>query len=101
MNTERLRGAVSSVEDPEKMLDQTVSEMQNDLIKMRQASAQARAHLSKCTLRLGTHEAGLPHACTLCATQTLGAGLLPRGWLPCALGGPPLRVIALRPRRHA
>ena len=34
--------AVSSVEDPEKMLDQTVSEMQNDLIKMRQASAQVR-----------------------------------------------------------
>ena len=32
--------AVSSVEDPEKMLDQTVTEMQNDLIKMRQASAQ-------------------------------------------------------------
>ena len=39
-------GAASSVEDLEKMLDQTVSEMQNDLIKMRQASAQARAHLS-------------------------------------------------------
>lgn len=34
--------AVSSVEDPEKMLDQTVTEMQNDLIKMRQASAQVR-----------------------------------------------------------
>ena len=32
--------AVNSVEDPEKMLDQTVTEMQNDLIKMRQASAQ-------------------------------------------------------------
>ena len=34
--------AVSSVEDPEKMLEQTVNEMQSDLIKMRQASAQAR-----------------------------------------------------------
>jgi len=33
---------VSSVEDPEKMLEQTVNEMQSDLIKMRQASAQAR-----------------------------------------------------------
>ena len=32
--------AVSSVEDPEKMLEQTVNEMQTDLIKMRQASAQ-------------------------------------------------------------
>lgn len=32
--------AVSSVEDPEKMLEQTVNEMQSDLIKMRQASAQ-------------------------------------------------------------
>jgi len=34
--------AVSSVEDPEKMLDQTVNEMQSDLIKMRQASAQVQ-----------------------------------------------------------
>lgn len=35
--------AVSGVEDPEKMLDQTVNEMQEDLIKMRQASAQVLA----------------------------------------------------------
>ena len=34
--------AVSSVEDPEKMLEQTVNEMQSDLTKMRQASAQVR-----------------------------------------------------------
>ncbi|CAL5221158.1 g3297 [Coccomyxa viridis] len=34
---------VSSVEDPEKMLEQTVNEMQSDLIKMRQASAQVMA----------------------------------------------------------
>ncbi|CAK0781978.1 hypothetical protein CVIRNUC_005521 [Coccomyxa viridis] len=34
---------VSSVEDPEKMLEQTVNEMQTDLIKMRQASAQVMA----------------------------------------------------------
>ncbi|KAK9819244.1 hypothetical protein WJX81_005542 [Elliptochloris bilobata] len=34
---------VSGVEDPEKMLDQTVNEMQEDLIKMRQASAQVMA----------------------------------------------------------
>ena len=34
--------SVSSVEDPEKMLEQTVNEMQTDLIKMRQASAQVR-----------------------------------------------------------
>jgi hypothetical protein len=32
--------AVSGLEDPEKMLDQTVNEMQADVIKMRQASAQ-------------------------------------------------------------
>lgn len=31
---------VSSAEDPEKLLDQTVLEMNEDLIKMRQASAQ-------------------------------------------------------------
>ena len=37
------RVAVSGVEDPEKMLDQTVNEMQEDLIKMRQASAQVLA----------------------------------------------------------
>lgn len=34
---------VSSAEDPEKLLDQVVSEMQEDLIKMRQASAQVMA----------------------------------------------------------
>lgn len=34
---------VGSAEDPEKMLDQTVNEMQGDLIKMRQASAQVLA----------------------------------------------------------
>jgi hypothetical protein len=34
--------AVSAAEDPEKILDQVVTEMQEDLIKMRQASAQAR-----------------------------------------------------------
>lgn len=35
--------AVSSAEDPEKLLDQVVNEMQEDLIKMRQASAQVCA----------------------------------------------------------
>jgi phage shock protein A len=34
---------VSGAEDPEKMLDQTVNEMQNDLIRMRQSSAQVLA----------------------------------------------------------
>jgi phage shock protein A len=34
--------AVSNAEDPEKLLDQVVNEMQEDLIKMRQASAQVR-----------------------------------------------------------
>eukprot|EP00775_Hariotina_reticulata_P008440 gene8440-8624_t len=34
---------VSSAEDPEKLLDQVVNEMQEDLIKMRQASAQVMA----------------------------------------------------------
>ena len=32
--------AVTQAEDPEKLLDQVVNEMQEDLIKMRQASAQ-------------------------------------------------------------
>jgi hypothetical protein len=35
--------AVSNAEDPEKLLDQVVNEMQEDLIKMRQASAQVGA----------------------------------------------------------
>lgn len=35
-----LFSAVSGMEDPEKMLEQTVNEMQADVIKMRQASAQ-------------------------------------------------------------
>jgi hypothetical protein len=34
--------AVTQAEDPEKLLDQVVNEMQEDLIKMRQASAQVR-----------------------------------------------------------
>jgi phage shock protein A len=34
---------VSSAEDPEKLLDQVVNEMQEDLIKMRQAAAQVGA----------------------------------------------------------
>lgn len=33
---------VSSVEDPEKVLDQAVEDMQNDLIKLRQAAAEVR-----------------------------------------------------------
>eukprot|EP00240_Pyramimonas_obovata_P006120 CAMPEP_0118930438 /NCGR_PEP_ID=MMETSP1169-20130426/7126_1 /TAXON_ID=36882 /ORGANISM="Pyramimonas obovata, Strain CCMP722" /LENGTH=312 /DNA_ID=CAMNT_0006872797 /DNA_START=132 /DNA_END=1070 /DNA_ORIENTATION=+ len=34
---------ISNAEDPEKMLDQTVNEMSEDLVKMRQASAQVMA----------------------------------------------------------
>lgn len=34
---------ISKAEDPEKMLDQTVSEMQDDLVKLRQATAQVMA----------------------------------------------------------
>jgi phage shock protein A len=33
---------VTAAEDPEKLLDTVVSEMQDDLIKMRQAAAQVR-----------------------------------------------------------
>ena len=40
---------VSSVEDPEKMLEQTVNEMQSDLIKMRQASAQVSLAPARCS----------------------------------------------------
>lgn len=35
--------AVSNAEDPEKILEQAVEDMQNDLVKMRQASAQVMA----------------------------------------------------------
>ena len=37
-----LRTAVGAAEDPEKILDQAVNEMQSDLIKMRQAAAQVQ-----------------------------------------------------------
>ena len=43
--------AVSSVEDPEKMLEQTVNEMQTDLIKMRQASAQVALVPACCSCK--------------------------------------------------
>ena len=36
--------AVSGAEDPEKMLDQAVNEMQSDLVRLRQASAQVPYH---------------------------------------------------------
>lgn len=39
-----LAAAVSSAEDPEKLLDQVVQEMQGDLIRMRQAAAQVNSH---------------------------------------------------------
>lgn len=35
-----MRDTVKSLEDPRKMLDQAVSEMKEDLIKLRQASAE-------------------------------------------------------------
>lgn len=38
-----VNAAINAAEDPEKMLDQTVNEMQEDLIKMRQAAAQVMA----------------------------------------------------------
>ncbi len=38
-----LRCVVRELEDPRKMLDQAVADMQADLIKMRQAAAQARS----------------------------------------------------------
>lgn len=34
---------MSNAEDPEKILEQAVEDMQNDLVKMRQASAQVMA----------------------------------------------------------
>ncbi|NES07249.1 MAG: PspA/IM30 family protein [Okeania sp. SIO2F4] len=38
-----INGLVSGAEDPEKVLEQTVKDMQNDLVKLRQAVAQAIA----------------------------------------------------------
>eukprot|EP01024_Parvocaulis_polyphysoides_P067079 TRINITY_DN7952_c0_g2_i2.p2 TRINITY_DN7952_c0_g2~~TRINITY_DN7952_c0_g2_i2.p2 ORF type:complete len:299 (-),score=66.50 TRINITY_DN7952_c0_g2_i2:215-1111(-) len=38
---------VSSAEDPEKILDQSVTDMENDVIKMRQASAQVMASFKR------------------------------------------------------
>jgi hypothetical protein len=49
--TAAVSAAVSAAEDPEKLLDQVVNEMQEDLIKMRQASAQVRRDMC-CTYYL-------------------------------------------------
>lgn len=57
--------ALSAVEDPEKMLDQTVEDMQNDLAKLRQATAQVRRHTSEAIRRSaleGRHEASMKPA---------------------------------------
>lgn len=60
--------AVSSVEDPEKMLEQTVNEMQSDLIKMRQASAQ----VCDCWQTLMILES----ATAICATYSNWSGMI-------------------------
>ena len=47
--------AVEGAEDPERILDQAVTDMNNDLIKLRQATAKVRANTagrSLCVLRL-------------------------------------------------
>ena len=52
--------SVTQAEDPEKVLDQVVTEMQEDLIKMRQATAQVRSNglsTPHATSMLTTHSA--------------------------------------------
>ena len=47
--------AVEGAEDPERILDQAVTDMNNDLIKLRQATAKVRAYIagrSLCVFRL-------------------------------------------------
>lgn len=56
--------AVSGVEDPEKMLDQTVNEMQEDLIKMRQASAQVLASQKQIENKYNQAQTTAVRACT-------------------------------------
>jgi len=56
-------GAVSAAEDPEKILDQVVTEMQEDLIKMRQASAQVGTEQSAALQCCCGPRGGSSHAC--------------------------------------
>lgn len=59
--------AVRELEDPRKMLDQAVVDMQADLVKMRQAAAQARSECPAVAVRLYVqlwrHEQSLLHWC--------------------------------------
>jgi hypothetical protein len=59
---------VSSAEDPEKLLDQVVNEMQEDLIKMRQAAAQ-----------VGTAHASMSYALlpSLCPASLVASCVMP------------------------
>lgn len=50
-------GLVSSAEDPEKLLDTVVNEMQDDLIKMRQAAAQVMASQKQLEAKYKTAQA--------------------------------------------
>merc|ERR1719316_1824052 len=47
-----VNAAITAAEDPEKMLEQSVADLQNDLIKMRQASAQVMASTKQLEKRM-------------------------------------------------
>ncbi|UPR00867.1 PspA/IM30-like protein [Chloropicon primus] len=47
-----VNAAITAAEDPEKMLEQSVSDLQNDLVKMRQASAQVMASTKQLEKRM-------------------------------------------------
>merc|ERR1719324_1447703 len=47
-----VNAAITAAEDPEKMLEQSVQDLQNDLVKMRQASAQVMASTKQLEKRM-------------------------------------------------
>ena len=63
-----VNAAINAAEDPEKMLDQTVNEMQEDLVKMRQAAAQVMASQKQLEMK---HKQAQTTADDWCAQRVL------------------------------
>ena len=71
---------VSGAEDPEKMLDQAVNEMQSDLVRLRQASAQVQFPylLTSSAVRLACEAGASKCACTCTQLHLLSSAVVPK-----------------------
>lgn len=61
--------AAKSLEDPRKMLDQAVSEMREDLVKMRQASAEVMSTQKMLESKYSQAQASAVNALPSCLTS--------------------------------